>query len=122
MKVKIKIEKEIELPDDLVISNLDRIDKESLYKLLREVKEQVKQYFSQEIKIRRPYLRKECECPYCRRTFDNTRALTTHKSQKHKLQTKDTNLFLSAHRVESSKNNFIYIILFILFLRFLSLL
>jgi hypothetical protein len=34
-----------------------------------------------------------------------------HKAKKHKTLKKKSNLYLSAHRVSSSKNGFIYIIL-----------
>jgi hypothetical protein len=111
MKVKLRIEKEIDIPDNLVISSFDKPNKEVLLKLLKEVKTQIQQYFSQDIVIRKPYSNRECECLYCNRTFKNTRALTMHKAKSHKLQKKKSNLYLSAHRVNSSQNEFIYIIL-----------
>jgi len=110
-KIKITIKKEIDLPE-IIITNLDDLSDETLNQILIEIKEQIKHYFTQPILIRERYgLEGRQDCPFCKGIFKNVRALKTHISRSHKLQKEKGNLFLSAHKVSTKINNFIYFIL-----------
>jgi hypothetical protein len=112
LKLILEIQKEINLPDNLVISNFDDITDEALHTILLELKKQIQPYFTQEIGVRERYgLDKECICIYCKREFKNVRALKTHISRSHKLQKRKTKLHLSAHIVETNPATHLYFIL-----------
>lgn len=64
MKLRVKIEKEIKLPD-LNISNINNLNEEFLEKILYEIKEQLSYYFDDDLSIRRIYREEICFCNFC---------------------------------------------------------
>lgn len=111
MKVKLKIVKHVELPA-LTISNLDDLGNESLNEILREVHAQIKAYFpGQEIAVRERYAEGPAECPFCHRLFDNVRGMKMHVSKSHEHEKTTPDLYLSAHRINTSVSEFLYIML-----------
>lgn len=112
IKIEVKIVKQIEIPDNIVINNIEDLSDDTLNRLLMEIKTQIQPYFTQDIYVRRRYGTSGVqECRYCNREFDNVRGLKMHITQSHRLQKKGGTLFLSAHRVESALYKFIYFML-----------
>ncbi|MFO8019266.1 MAG: hypothetical protein R6U96_11565 [Promethearchaeia archaeon] len=109
-KITLTIKKEIELPD-IVINNFSDLTNKTLNTILFQIQKQIQPYFTQKIRVRRRKTGEPQECIYCKRKFKNRTSLNTHKARAHDIRKEETNLYLSAHKVNSSKKRFLYFIL-----------
>ncbi|MGV9198116.1 MAG: hypothetical protein ACOC44_01325 [Promethearchaeia archaeon] len=109
-KITLTIKKEIELPD-IVINNFSDLSNKTLNTILFQIQSQIQPYFNQKIRVRRRKTGEPQQCIYCKRKFKNRTALNMHKARAHNIKKEKSNLFLSAHKVTSSKKRFLYFIL-----------
>ncbi len=104
MRVNINIVKEIEIPD-IVISNITKLNDDTLTSILHEIRKQIQPRFKEKIGVRERLNQETQFCEYCERTFDNMKALKMHYSLSHDIT---YDLYLSAHRQETTRASFVY--------------
>jgi len=113
LKLKLEITKIINIRK-IAFSSIEDLSNYTINKLLFELKNQIQPLIALPIKIRRRHVKNQIsKCPYCKKKFKGSKGVNRHISLKHpETVSSQPVLYLSAHKVRSSKSYFLYFILY----------